>query len=580
LTRCSAVGDTLQEDELFMATSDSKFQDGLALHRQGKIAEAERIFIDVLRYDPQHSLALRLLAFITLQRGEIASRRLEKELASYDEAIVRKPDDADGYVNRGHVLLNLKRYEDALASFKAAMALKPDYEFLCGDVLFTKMQICEFANMETEFARLCERIMRGEKAGRPVHIIGISSSPEVQRKAAEIWIRNRHPTHATLPFIPKRPARERIRIGYFSADFFNHAVMHLMAELIEKHDRSRFELIAFSFGPERNDKMRRRLMASFDNFMYVGNNSDKDVALLSRNLEVDMAVDLMGLHFGARTGIFALRAAPIQINYLGYSGTMGAEYIDYIIADPIVIPEESKQHYCEKIIYLPNSYQVNDTKRSISDKAFTREELGLPPTSFVFCCFNDNYKITPGVFDRWMRILKQVEGSVLWLLEDNAKAASNLRMEASTRGVDATRLIFARRIPPDEHIARYRLAHLFLDTTPCNAHTTASEALWAGLPVLTQMGETFAGRVAASLLKAIGLPELITKSQSEYEAHAIELAKSPEELSAIKDKLAKNRLTTPLFDTERYTRHLETAYQVIYERYHAELPPDHMYVEP
>ena len=238
--------------------------------------------------------------------------------------------------------------------------------------------------------------------------------------------------------------------------------MHLMAELIEKHDRSRFELIALSFGPERNDRMQLRVMTSFETFVDVRNKSDKDVALLSRNLGVDIAVDLMGLNFGARTGIFARRAAPIQINYLAYSGTMGAEYIDYIIADPIVIPEESKQHYCEKIVYLPNSYQVNDTKRSISDKEFTREGLGLPPTGFVFCCFNNNFKITPRVFDCWMRILKQVEGSVLWLLEDNAKAASNLRMEALTRGVDAMRLIFAGRIPPDEHIARYRFAHLFL----------------------------------------------------------------------------------------------------------------------
>jgi predicted O-linked N-acetylglucosamine transferase (SPINDLY family) len=562
-----------------MAVLDSKLQDGLALHRQGKIAEAERVYIEALRHDPQHPLALRLLGFITLQRDKITLRRLEDELASCDKAIARKPDDADGYVNRGHVLLKLKRREDALASLEAAIALKPDYEFLCSDVLHTKMRICEFSNIETEFAQISQRIMRGEKAGCPFHIIAISSSPEVQRKTAEIWIRKGHPIHAALPFFPKRPARERIRIGYFSADFCNHAIMHLMAELIEKHDRSRFELIAFSFGPKRNDGMRRRLMTSFENFIDVRNKSDKDVALLSRNLEVDIAVDLMGLHFGARTGIFASRAAPIQINYLGYTATIGAEYIDYIIADPIVIPEESKQHYCEKIVYLPNSYQVNDTKRSIADKAFTREELGLPPTGFVFCCFNRNFKITPHVFNCWMRILKQVEGSVLWLLEDDAKAASNLRMEASTRGVDPTRLIFAEHIPADEHIARYRFAHLFLDTTPYNAHTTASEALWAGLPVLTQIGTAFAGRVAASLLKAIGLPELITESQSEYEARAIALALSPGELAAIKDKLAKNRLTTPLFDTERYTRHLEAAYQVIYERYHAELPPDHIYVE-
>jgi predicted O-linked N-acetylglucosamine transferase (SPINDLY family) len=560
-----------------MAALDSQFLDALALHRQGKIAEAEHNYIEVLKYDPEHFLALRLLGFIKLQRNKIALRRLEDEVASYDKAIARKPDDADGYVNRGHVLLKLQRYEDALVSFEMAMALKPDYVCLWGDLLFTKMQICEFPNIETEFARISQRIMQGEKAGRPSQILAISNSLEIQKKMAEIWIRKG--PHA-LPSIPKRPARERIRIGYFSADFCNHPMMHLLAELIEKHDRSRFEVIAFSFGPERNDRMRRRLMASFEDFIDVTNKSNKDVALLSRNLEVEIAVDLMGFHPGSRPGIFAFRAAPIQVNYLGYTGTMGAEYIEYIIADPIVIPEESKQHYCEKIVYLPNSYQANDTKRPVSDIAFTREELGLPPNGFVFCCFNNNFKITPTVFDCWMRILKQVEGSVLWLFEDNAKAASNLRKEAATRGVDPTRLVFSKRVPSDEHIARYRFAHLFLDTTPYNAHTTASDALWAGLPVLTRIGETFTGRVAASLLKAIGLPELTTKSQAEYEVRAIELATSPEELSAIKNKLVKNRLTTPLFDTERYARHLEAAYQVIYERYRAELPPDHIYVEP
>ena len=572
-----------------MAAPNSKLEDGLALHRQGKIAEAERLFMEVLRHDPQHLLALQLLGFMTFQRDKIALRRLEDKLAVYDKDIARKPDDADGYVNRGRVLVRLKRHEDALASFGAALALKPDYDFLRSSVLHTKMRICEFSNIEIEFAQITESIMRGEKKGCPFHMLAISSSSEVLRKTAEIWTRREHPIHAALPSIPKRPARQRIRIGYFSGDFCNHPTMHLMAELIEQHDRSKFEVIAFSFGPERNDEMRRKSITIFDKFIDVGNMSDKDVALLSRNLEIDIAIDVMGLHFGARTGIFALRAAPIQVNFTTYPGTMGAEYIDYILADPIVIPEESKQHFCEKILYLPNSYaywrpyhrgdQVNDTKRLISDKALTREELGLPSTGFVFCCFNSNFKITPHIFNCWMRILKQAEGSVLWLLEDNAKAASNLRMEASKRGVDATRLIFAKHIPADENIARYQFAHLFLDTTPYNAHATASEALWAGLPVLTQIGTAFAGRVAASLLRSIGLPELITESQSEYEARAIALALSPGELSAVKDKLARNRLTTPLFDTERYTRHLEAAYQAIYERYHAELPPDHIYVE-
>ena len=351
-----------------------------------------------------------------------------------------------------------------------------------------------------------------------------------------------------------------------------------MAELFERHDRSVCELIAFSFGPDTNDEMRKRLVAAFDKFINVRTHSDKDVALLSRSLGIDIAVDLKGYTRQSRPGIFSFRAAPLQVNYLGYPGTMGAEFIDYLIADATLIPEANQQHYSEKIAYLPNSYQVNDAKRPISDKAFTRKELGLPQTGFVFCCFNNNYKITPGTLDGWMRILKQVEGSVLWLLEDNPKAASNLIKEAAHRGVGAERLIFAPRMPLAEHLARHRLADLFIDTLPCNAHTTASDALWAGLPVLTCVGEAFASRVAASLLNGVQLPELITSTQSAYEARAIELATNPESLRHVKQELANHRLTTPLFDTQLFARHLEAAYTAMYERYQADLPPAHIFV--
>jgi len=319
--------------------------------------------------------------------------------------------------------------------------------------------------------------------------------------------------------------------------------------------------------------------AAFDQFIDVRNQPDKYSALLSRNMEIDIAVDLAGFTTFGRTDIFALRASPIQVSYLGYPGTMGADFIDYIIADPMLIPEDSKQHYREKIVYLPNSYQVNDAKRSISDKAFTRAELELPPTGFVFCCFNNSYKITPPVFDRWMRILKKVDGSVLWLSEHNGKAASNLRKEALARGVNPERLIFAKRLPLlGEHLARHCSADLFLDTLPYNAHTTASDALWAGLPVLTCLGKTFAGRVAASLLNAIHLPELITTTPEAYEVLVIELATNADRLAEVKQKLAKNRLTTPLFDTTLFTKHIEAAYTAMYERYHADLAPAHIYV--
>jgi predicted O-linked N-acetylglucosamine transferase (SPINDLY family) len=351
-----------------------------------------------------------------------------------------------------------------------------------------------------------------------------------------------------------------------------------MAELFERHDRAKFEWVAFSFGPDAKDEMRKRVSTAFDRFIDVRNRSDMDIAHLSRSLEIDIAVDLKGFTYDMRVGIFSYRAAPVQVGYLGYPGTMGAAYIDYLIADGTLIPQSSQQHYSEKIAYLPNSYQVNDRKRAIADKAFTRRELGLPDAGFVFCCFNDSYKITPHTFNGWMRILKRVPESVLWLLEGNRAAGDHFRKLAEQSGVSAQRLIFATRLPLAEHLARHRTADLFLDTFPCNAHTTGSDALWAGLPLLTCMGEAFASRVAASLLNAIDLPELITTTQEQYEALAVELATDAERLGQIRRKLQSNRLNAPLFDSELFARHIENAYSQMYERYQADLPPEHIHV--
>jgi hypothetical protein len=325
--------------------------------------------------------------------------------------------------------------------------------------------------------------------------------------------------------------------------------------------------------------MRQRVSAAFDQFLDVRLKSDKEIAELSREMGIDIAVDLKGFTQDQRLGIFSYRAAPIQVSYLGYPGTMAAPYIDYLIADRTLIPEESQKHYSEKIVYLPHSYQVNDRQRVIAQKVFTREELGLPKEGFVFCCFNNNFKITPATFDGWVRVLKAVEGSVLWLLEDNEAAGRNLKKEAQARGLDPNRLVFAKRMKLPEHLARHRAADLFLDTLPYNAHTTASDALWAGLPVLTCMGESFASRVAASLLNAIELPELITDTQQEYEALAIELAKDADKLKGIRDKLERNRLTTPLFDTTLFTKHIEMAYEQAYVRYFEDAPPEQIQIK-
>lgn len=423
------------------------------------------------------------------------------------------------------------------------------------------------------FTEEIEGLVKGVQEAKPVtqpfELLSLTDSPELHRRASQIYADRRFKKQDALGPIVKRVPDGKIRIGYYSADFHNHATAYLITELFEKRDTSRFQLFGFSFGPETKDEMRRRLTAAFDQFIDVREMSDRDVAKLSRELGIDIAVDLKGYTTDARTGIFAERAAPIQVNYLGYPSTMGVDYIDYIIADKTIIPVEQQANYSEEVVYLPHSYQVNDSRRRISDRQFTKEELGLAEKGFVFCCFNNNYKILPTTFDGWMRILQTVEGSVLWLLEDNATAAANLRKEAERRGVENSRLVFARRMPLDEHLARHRHADLFIDTLPCNAHTTASDALWAGLPVLTCTGQSFASRVAASLLNAIDMPELITSTQEEYEAKAIDLATHPDKLRAIKNRLEQNRLTTPLFDTKLFARHIEAAYEAMYDRYQA-----------
>jgi len=377
--------------------------------------------------------------------------------------------------------------------------------------------------------------------------------------------------------IVKRPASQKIRIGYFSADFRNHAVSLLTAELYELHDKNKFEIIAFSFGVDDKSPIRSRLQQAFNQFIDVSNMSDLKIALLARKLEIDIAVDLGGHTQDSRTGIFSYRAAPIQVNYLGYPGTMGTEYMDYIVADKTIIPKTFQDFYREKVVYLPDTYMVDDSKRMASSRVFTRNECGLPENIFVFCCFNNDYKFNPKILNAWSKILLEVEKSVLWISENNQGFKVNLTTEFERRGVESSRIIFAQRVElMADHLARYALADIFLDTHPYNAHTTAVDSLKSGIPVLTLVGRSFASRVAASLLDAIGLPELITNTQEEYEALAIELATNPQKLVEIKLKLVNNRMTTPLFDTPLFTKNLEAAYIKMMDRYHKNLEPDHI----
>lgn len=504
--------------------------------------------------------------------------RLDQALESLQRALTINPDYVEAHINRGNVLQELQRFDEALECYELAMRIAPDHEWLHGLFLYAKMQLCDWRHVGAQIEDLAGKILRHDKAAPPFAVLALADSAALQRQAAETWVRDNHPRGGLAHAFVKRGRRETIRIGYYSADYHNHATAHLIAGLFESHDRERFELVAFSFGPESRDAMRQRVSAAFDRFIDVRTHSDEQVAQLSRELEIDIAVDLKGFTQHSRHGIFSCGAAPIQVSYLGYPGTLGAPHMDYLIADRVLIPEGSRRHYTEKLVYLPNSYQVNDHRRPIAHQELSRAALGLPTEGFVFCCFNNGYKITPGLFDAWMRILTRTESGVLWLLEDSRKAAENLRREAEARGVSASRLIFAPRMPLPEHLARHRAADLFLDTLPCNAHTTASDALWAGLPVLTCMGESFAARVAASLLNAVGLPDLITSTREHYETLAIELAANPERLAELRGRLNRNRLTAPLFDTELTTRHLENAYTQMYQRYQSDLSPAHIHV--
>ena len=550
--------------------ADTFFNRGIVLQILKRYQAALTDYDNAIRINPHYG--------VYNNRGNVLQelKQFREAIASYDKAIALNASYAEAYNNRGNALWQLNQYETAIHSYEKAIELKPNYDFLFGTLMRAKLQICDWRQMDEQIQALVQKIERNEKASPPFPLLVVTNSAALQKKAAEIYVRSKYPIPENTTGT-KYQRHSRIRIGYFSADFREHAVSYLMAELFEIQDRANFELIAFSYGNNKQDAMRIRLEQAFDRFIDVQNQSDEAIAELARSLEIDIAVDLGGYTHNNRVGVFALRAAPIQVSYLGYLGTLGAGFMDYLFADSVIVPEQMTQHYSEKIAFLP-SYQVNDNQRTIANKIFTRQELGLPEHAFVYCCFNNNYKILPDTFSSWMRILNRVSQSVLFLHAENDQVILHLKREAEARGIAPERIVFGGRLPRPEYLARFRTADLFLDTFPYNAGTTASDALWAGLPVLTCMGESFASRIAASLLTAINLPELITDHPSDFENAAVAFATEPAKLQALKAKLAQHRLTTPLFDTRLFSRNIENAYRAMYERYHTGLAPDHIFV--
>jgi predicted O-linked N-acetylglucosamine transferase (SPINDLY family) len=526
---------------------------GIALQRLHRLEESLPCFDRATQIWPDLADAY---FFSALSRERLG--QLVEAVAAYDKSLALEPDGFAAMVNRATVLLRLKRFGDAAAAFAKVETLAPGNGQSLNGMAFAAAHACDWSRWDETAAALAAGLRAGKTEIQPAGLFPYSDDPELMRIAAGNLVADlprSGPLWRAAPF-----SSGKIRLAYCSADFHNHATSQLMVEAWEKHDRTRFEVIAFDYGPDDVSVLRARVKKAFDRFHHVEGGSADAIARLMADEGVDIAVDLKGLTDKALTGIFACRPAPVQVNYLGYPGTMGAAFMDYILADAVALPLDQQPFYAEKILHLPDCYQPNDRAR-VAAAPLSRAQAGLPADGFVFCCFNNNWKITPPIFDIWMRLLKAVPGSVLWLIHDNDEAAGNLIREAAARGVAQSRLIFAPRVDPAMHLSRQRLGDLFLDTLPYNAHTTASDALWLGLPVLTCIGAGFPGRVAASLLTAIGMEELITDNLQDYETLALALANDPARLAALKQKLEANRLTTPLFDSSRFTRNLEAAYE-------------------
>ena len=501
-------------------------------------------------------------------------------LGSFGRALQLAPDHAEAQFNLAVLQERMGDLDAALAGFERALGLDPDLPFGLGAWLQAKLAECDWTGLPALSARIAQGVRAGALVAEPHVLLRIMADEALLQRCARTYSAARFPP-ATRP-TGRRLSRSdgRIRLGYLSGEFRAHATSALLAEVWSLHDRKAFELIAFDNGWDDGSPMRRRVEGAFDAIVPIAHLSDADAAQCIADRDLDLLIDLNGAFGAHRQGVLARRPAPLQVSYLGYPGTLGAPYLDYLIADGAVLPADHDLHYDEAIVRLPHAYQPNDTRRVAPAAAPTRAEVGLPADRFVFCCFNQAFKITPRIFEIWMSVLSAVPGSVLWLLDTNPTARKNLIATAAAHGIASDRLIFAPWAAHGDHLARQGCADLFLDTLPYNAHTTASDALWMGLPVLTRRGAAFAGRVASSLLSVLDLPELICETLEDYEARAIALARSPDLLRRIRETLIGRRTTSPLFDTAAFTRHLEAAYRQMHARQRGGLAPEPFDVAP
>ncbi|GEM_PF-556828 len=543
-------------------------------------------YLKVLELDRNNLPALNLSAQFMKKQG-----LAEQSLEYYKRIAALQPQDASIQYNLGVVSMLAGQLDESANAYKKVLRIDKNLGGALGKFWFTRMKMCDWSDYHREFPGLKKRIHRILDEDQPADIVntispfallGLFDDPAIHLKASKRFCEMLCKNMATA-FKPQhsmqRKNDQQIKVAFLSADFHDHATTYLMAELFELMDEGLFEIHAISYGKEKADsRMKMRIASACHNFHDVRTRSDQEIADLISELEINIAVDLKGYTQNCRPAILAGRPAPIQINYLGYPGSMGAGFIDYIIADPYVIPEQEQCHYSEKIVYLPGCYQVNDRKRKVHPDTPSREECGLPANAFVYCCFNQSYKITPEIFTLWMSLLKETDNSVLWLIDDNPWATKNLKKEAKKRGVDPKRLVFAEKLPIERHLARIRNADLFLDTYPCNAHTTASDALWVGVPLITMRGRSFAARVAGSLLCAAGLDELITNDEEAYRSLALELAHNKDKHRQLKDRLKTNRDSCSLFDSETYTKNLQRGFMHMLDLHDSGSDPETFYV--
>jgi predicted O-linked N-acetylglucosamine transferase (SPINDLY family) len=549
--------------------ADFHYNMGNTLKEKGRLDDALAAYGRALALKPDYADVHYNMGNTLKDKG-----RLDDALAAYERVLALKPEYAFAYNNMGVTLQEQGKLDDAITAYESALVLKPDYASAEAAMLHQQQHVCDFSISPT-LPDASARLGITTDAVPTFAALPWLDNPEHQLQRSITWANEKYTRPPSI--LPARPSTrpKRLKLGYFSADFHDHATLYLMAGLLRNHNKKQFEVFAYSYGRNGSGKLRKEAEQTVDHFFDVTDMCDHEIADLARSHCLDFAVDLKGYTVHSRTQIFQYRLAPIQLNYLGYPGSMGADFIDYIVADANVIPKEQRDFYSERVIYLPHSYQPNDNLREIKQTKTSRTDFGLPGNAFVFCCFNNNYKISPSEFNIWMRLLTNVEGSILWLLKSSKWAEQNLRKEAAGLGVDPDRIVFAEKAPHAEHLARHKHADLFVDTFNVNAHTTASDALWGGLPVVTKQGKQLAARVAASLLNSVGLNELITHSEEEYEELIFELAMQPPKLREIRDKLNRNRLTEPLFDTERYTQNFEQGLQKAYDLYFCgKLPED------